>query len=51
MGKPVKNPQGKRKLNPGNAPYTKYIENVGKKLQDISIKIDKVSNNLLSKII
>ena len=52
MGKPLKNPQGKRNLNPDNAPYTKYIENVGKKLQDISIKIEKKSNkkeNFLNK--
>ena len=37
------NPHGNRRLNPENAPYLKYFNDIGKKLQELTLKVDSIT--------
>ena len=45
-GKVESNPFGNRKINPSSAPYLKYVNKIGKHLQDINISVKNVSKKL-----
>ena len=42
-GSVSENPHGDRRLTPENAPYLKFFNQISKKIQDLSIKVDNIA--------
>tara|TARA_B100000963_G_scaffold179791_1_gene156205 strand:- start:7187 stop:8851 length:1665 start_codon:yes stop_codon:yes gene_type:complete len=44
-GEVRENPHGDRRLEPKNAPYLKFFNDISKKLQELSVRVDTLSGN------